>query len=361
MSQADELELVRQSRDAWLSIIDAITDFIFVIDDSFTLVKVNRALATFFGSHPKDFIGKKCYQIFDFDVKCHDCIRDGAIEKGLTLSHEKIIHNRTYRINVFPLYQQNKKPLTVHLMKDVTEIKNLRMQLYHSERLASIGRLTAGVAHEMNNPLSGIIAYTDMLIKKNADGTITKDIENIRNSAERCKKIIEILLKFSRQTVPSKSIELVHDVIDRVLELRAYWLKMYKIQIIREYKDVPAVFIDSQQIQEAIMNVIVNAEEAILNTGRGNGIIDIKTFFDKKSNLVTIEISDNGTGMPEDITSRVFEPFYSTKPPGTGIGIGLSLSHGIIVKHGGTIQIKSSEGKGTVCTISFPNVNKSVG
>lgn len=109
------------------------------------------------------------------------------------------------------------------------------------------------------------------------------------------------------------------------------------------------------------MNIIVNAEEAILNTKRGNGIINIKTFFDKKSNLITIEISDNGTGMPEDVASRVFEPFFSTKPPGTGIGIGLSLSHGIIVKHGGTIQIQSSEGEGTVCAISFPNINKSVG
>jgi PAS domain S-box-containing protein len=361
MNEADELKLVRQSRDEWLSIIDAITDFMFVIDDTCTILKVNRALASFFGSHPKDFIGKKCYQIFDFDKKCDDCIRDKAISKGLTLSHEKMIHNKTYRISVFPLYQQDKKPLTVHLMKDVTEIKNLRMQLYDSERLASVGRLTAGVAHEINNPLSGIIAYTDMLAKKNDDGRITKDIENIRSSAERCKNIIDILLKFSGQTVPSKSIELVHDVIDRVLELRAYWLRMHKIRIIREYKDVPAVFIDSQQIQEAIMNVIVNAEEAILNVGRGDGIIAVKTFFDKKNNLVTIKISDNGPGMTEDVALRVFEPFFSTKPPGTGIGIGLSLSRGFIIEHGGTIKISSTVGEGTVCAISFPNVNKSAG
>lgn len=200
-----------------------------------------------------------------------------------------------------------------------------------------------------------------MLAKKNHDGRLTKDIENIRSSTERCKKIIEILLKYSGETVLSKSIELVHDVIDRVLELRAHWLRMVNIKINREYTDVPAVFIDSQHIQEAIMNVIVNAEEAIVNAGKGHGVIAIKTFFDKKSSLVTIEISDNGTGMPEDVATRVFEPFFSTKPSGTGIGKGLSLSHGIIDEHGGTINVRSTLGEGTVCTIRFPNVNKSAG
>ncbi|MEW6417002.1 MAG: ATP-binding protein [Nitrospirota bacterium] len=234
------------------------------------------------------------------------------------------------------------------------ELINMKEQLYHSYKLASLGLLVSGVVHEINNPLTGIITYTELLMMKVMNEEIKRDLKKILNSAERCKKIIENLLTFSRERTPSKSLESINDLIDRTIDLRIYWLRKNNIEIVKEYGEIPTILVDSQQLQLTILNIILNAEQAIGLQNTDNGMITFKTSFDKENQKLIIKISDNGPGIPQDIISKIFDPFFTTKPAGTGTGLGLSISHGIIAEHGGNIGAESSEGKGATFFIELP-------
>jgi signal transduction histidine kinase len=249
---------------------------------------------------------------------------------------------------------EDDRPLTIHVMKNVTEVRRLKDQLYHTDKLASIGLLASGVAHEINNPLTGAIAYTELLSMKVTDEETKAELKKILNSAERCKRIVDNLMTFSRQRTPSQSIESVNDLIDRAIELQGYVLKSNNIEIVREYDPVSTVFVDSQQIQQVILNLLVNAAQAIVDSGRTNGRILFVTKFDKNAKRVVITVADNGPGIPRQIADKIFDPFFTTKPVGIGTGLGLSIAHGIITEHGGTIRFENVEGGGTAFTIELP-------
>jgi signal transduction histidine kinase len=178
-------------------------------------------------------------------------------------------------------------------------------------------------------------------------------LKKILESAERCKKVVENLLTFSRQKMPSKSLESINDLIDRTIDLRIYWLRKNNIEIVKEYGELPTLLVDSQQLQLAILNVLLNAEQA-LGSNIDNGMIRFSTRHDKENHKVIIKISDNGPGIPQDIISKIFDPFFTTKPVGTGTGLGLSISHGIIAEHEGNIRVESSEGRGATFFIELP-------
>ena len=349
-------KIISQSQKQWMSIFDAITDYIFVVGNDYKLVKVNRIFASSFDMHPKDLIGEKCYEMFGLDTPCANCIRDRVINSGSSNIEEKTLKNEEiYQISVFPLYdEENNSVLTVHLMKNITEMKRLKDRLYYSDKLASIGLLVSGVAHEINNPLTGIIAYTELLKMKVSDEGVGKDLKKILDSADRCKKIIENLLTFSRQRTPSKSLESINDIIDRALDLRSYWLKSSNIDIVREYSVVPTVVVDSQQIQQVLLNILLNAEQAISASNKREGRIVFHTEFDESNQKIMIRISDNGHGIPQEIIPKVFDPFFTTKPVGIGTGLGLSISHGIITEHGGSISVESSDDMGTTLVVELP-------
>lgn len=240
-------------------------------------------------------------------------------------------------------------------MKDATEMKRLKDQLYHSDKLASLGLLVSGVAHEINNPLTGILAYAELLYMRVNDEDVKKDLEKIMHGAERCKKIVENLLTFSRQRTPSRSLESINDIIDKAIDLRSYWLRTSNIEIIRDYgQDIPTLYIDSQQIQQVILNLILNAEHAIRESKKERGMIRFSTSFNRRDQRIIVSITDNGTGIPKEIIHRVFDPFFTTKPVGIGTGLGLSISHGIIMEHGGTISVQSEAGEGTTFVIELP-------
>jgi two-component system NtrC family sensor kinase len=241
------------------------------------------------------------------------------------------------------------------------ELVNMKEQLYHSYKLALLGLLVSGVAHEINNPLTGIITYTEILRMKVMNEEIKRDLKKILDSAERCKKIIENLLTFSRQRIPSKTLESINDLIDRTIDLRIYWLRKNNIEIVKEYGEVPTILVDSQQLQLAILNIILNAEQAIGLQNTDNGMVTFKTSFDNKNQKLIIKISDNGPGIPQDIISKIFDPFFTTKSTGNGTGLGLSISHGIIAEHGGNIGAESSEGKGATFFIELPRKPKNEG
>jgi len=341
-----------RSQKQWMSIIDAITDYIFVLDSGLTLVKVNHSFATAIGMHPREAVGRRIDEVFDKALPIQTFLND-VLKDGIPRIYEKKIDEEIYQISVFPLHENN-RPLTIHVMKNITEVRRLKDQLHHSDKLASIGLLVSGVAHEINNPLTGTIAYTELLAMKTTDTGVKAELKKILDSAERCKKIVDNLMTFSRQRTPSKSLESVNDIIDRAIDLRSYWLKANNIVIVKEYDPVSTVFVDAQQIQQVILNLLLNAEQAIVDAGQTRGRIRFITKYDKNASRMIITVVDNGPGIPPKVASKIFDPFFTTKPVGVGTGLGLSISHGIIVEHGGTIGFENIEGGGIAFRIELP-------
>ncbi len=343
---------ILRSQKQWMSIIDAITDYIFVLDSDRILVKVNNSFASAIGRHPRDIVGNRIESVFDLDVPSESSLK-AVRDDGTPRIYEKKIGDEIYQISIFPLQEAN-RPLTIHVMKNITEVRRLKDQLYHADKLASIGLLVSGVAHEINNPLTGTIAYTELLSMKVSDTGVRAELKKILDSAERCKKIVDNLLTFSRQSAPAKSLESINDIIDRAIDLRSYWLKSNNIRIVREYGTVPTLFVDSQQIQQVILNLLLNAEQALVDAGHRSASITFATKFDTVRRCVIIRVSDNGPGIPQKVATKIFDPFFTTKPVGIGTGLGLSISHGIVTEHGGRIWFENSEGGGAAFIIELP-------
>jgi PAS domain S-box-containing protein len=341
-----------RSQKQWMSIIDAITDYLFVVDSDRILLQVNRAFASAVGRHPRDIVGNGIADVFDLEDPGQVMVK-AVLDDGTPRTTEKKIGDEIYQISIFPLRVDDRR-LTIHVLKNISEVKRLKDQLYHADKLASLGLLVSGVAHEINNPLTGTIAYTELLMMKATDQGIRTELKKILDSAERCKKIVDNLLTFSRQRAPSKSLEYINDIIDRTIDLRSYWLKSNNIRIVREYDPVSTVFVDAQQIQQVALNLLLNAEHALVGSGRTDAVIRLVTRFDRASRRVIFQVIDNGPGIPQNVALKIFDPFFTTKPVGVGTGLGLSISHGIITEHGGTIRYEEAEGGGAAFTIELP-------
>ena len=349
---AESIPAISHSRTQWMSIIDAITDYIFVLDSTQTIVKANIAFARAIGMRPQDIVGRRIEEVFENAVPIRTSLKD-ILKDGMPLIREMKIGDKIFQISTFTLHEDS-GPLTISVMKDITEVRRLKDQLYHSEKLASIGLLVSGVAHEINNPLTGTIAYTELLSLKVTDEGVKAELKKILDSAERCKKIVENLMTFSRQRTTSKGLESINDLIDRAIDLRIYWLRSNGIEIEKEYDPVSTVFVDGQQILQVILNLLLNAEQAIVDSGQLQGRIRFTTKYDKNTQQVAITVIDNGPGIPNPIASKIFDPFFTTKSVGVGTGLGLSISHGIIIEHGGTIGFENIEGGGVAFTIGLP-------
>jgi PAS domain S-box-containing protein len=347
------IENIIESQKKWRAIIDAIMNYIFVIDEDGVIVRANKSFAQRFEKHPRDIVGQNFYDFcgsITFDLK--NMIKT-SIKSGMPVSEEIQISDRTYILSIFPAMMKDKKEY-ICTMQDVTEIKRLRDQLYHSDKLISLGLLVSGIAHEINNPLTGIIGYTELLDMKVKDSFIKNELKKIYAAAERCKKIVESLLCFARQQTPQKSLGNINSVIESVLDLRAYRLKTNCIEVVKDFDStIPFCYFDVQQMQQAIMNIIMNAEDALFDKTEEKKIV-ISTRYLKSQQNIVIEISDNGSGIEEKYLPKIFDPFFTTKPVNKGTGLGLSIAYSIITEHRGKISVKSEVDKGTTFVIELP-------
>lgn len=225
-------------------------------------------------------------------------------------------------------------------------------RIMESERLAMIGQLAAGVAHELNNPLQGIVAYSHLLLEKMpGEDPMRGSIEKIVTQADRSKEIIRGLLDFSRQTKPQKMLSNVNHILLECVSLVEKQALFHNIEIEKDFVgNLPLISIDPSQIQQVFMNIIINAAEAM----EGNGRLTLETSFDPVEKTVDVMFTDTGHGIREEDKQRLFDPFFSTKEVGHGTGLGLAISYGIIREHKGTITVESEIGKGTTFIISLP-------
>ena len=230
------------------------------------------------------------------------------------------------------------------------EMKRINSQLFRSEKLASLGKLAAGVAHEINNPLTGILTNSSLLLEDlPADDPRREDVEVMVHETIRCREIVKRLLDFARQTKPQKRLADINTLLENIILLVRNQTSFRNIVIEKHLsRDIPEVLVDPDQIQQVFVNIILNAAEAMTKGGE----LTIASAVSARGDNLVITIADTGPGIPEEVRERIFDPFYTTKEHGTGLG--LSISYGIVEQHGGIINVESSVGKGSLFTIQLP-------
>jgi len=243
----------------------------------------------------------------------------------------------------------------MHSFNEMTQkLAEAQSQIYHSDKLASIGRLAAGVAHEINNPLTGVLTFSSFLLKRVEENPEMKaDLETIVRETKRCREIVKSLLDFSRAVPTRKTKVHLNDIIQKALNIIDNQLQLKNIAVQLDLSDsLPEVSADAGQLQQVFVNLLVNAADAIEDT-RGRVFISSHATVHDGETFVQVSIKDSGCGISKEDLTKIFEPFYTTKEQ-RGTGLGLAVVWGIIDKHGGTITVKSKEGEGSVFTILLP-------
>ena len=255
------------------------------------------------------------------------------------------------------------KPANVGYIRDITKRKRaeerekqLQEELSLSSRLASVGELAAGVAHEVNNPLTGILGFSQRLLRKSTEETTRRDLERIYNEAQRAAKVVRNLLTFARRHEPKKEYSDINEILRKVLELRAYELRTSNIELVIEFApDLPPIMTDFHQMQEVFLNIILNAEQAMTESKVG-GKLTIKTR--EINGYIICSFTDDGPGIPAEHLDKLFAPFFTTRGGRSGTGLGLSVCHDIVTEHGGKIYAKSKPGKGATFTVELPSATE---
>jgi signal transduction histidine kinase len=219
-----------------------------------------------------------------------------------------------------------------------------------TEKLSALGRMAAGIAHEINNPLAGILLFSSRMRKKvTEEGPIQEGLDVIVRETQRCKGIIQDLLEFSRDKEPERTKASINDIIEKALNILENEFRLHHISVEKHLsKEMPDILLDVNLMQQVFVNLLINAIEAI----KENGGITVKSHMSPNQKNERIEISDTGCGVPQDNMAQIFDPFFSTKTNGTGLG--LAVSYGIVQKHQGDIQVSSQPGQGTCFTIEIP-------
>ena len=339
---------------------DLIQEDVMIIGANYRIQDINDSMLERLGLEFKDAISQYCYEITHHQkVPCsgenHPCPLVQAIEsrKPSQTTHIHLDKDKNeiyYSISCYPLFQKDKVIGAVEISRDITKDINMHKVMMQQEKLISIGRLSAGVAHEINNPLTTILT-TAMLLQEDIepDDPSYEDLGLIANETLRCRKIVTSLLDFARQNTPEKKGNNINDIVMESILLTKKQAAFDDVSVEYHFsEDMPPICVDKGQIQQAIINLILNALEATPSGGQ----ITVDTLFSLQAQQVEVSITDTGKGIAEDKMNKVFDPFFTTKETGTGLG--LAITHGIIEQHGGSIDMRSKQGYGTTFTIRLP-------
>ena len=248
------------------------------------------------------------------------------------------------------------------LYSDVTGERQIQSKLLQTEKMAAVGQLVSGIAHELNNPLTAIMGYAQLLLGHGLAPAQLSEAEKVYQQAERARRIVKNLLYFARENKPERTRVDLNEIVERTLALRSYELKVENILVdSRLDSNLPHTMADPYQLQQVVLNLLANAEQALLEE-RGQGHIRIRTSHSAQHAApragvrILLEISDDGPGIPPAIASRIFDPFFTTKPPGVGTGLGLSIVYGIVQQHGGEVTFENEPGAGVKFLVDLPVV-----
>jgi PAS domain S-box-containing protein len=248
------------------------------------------------------------------------------------------------------------------LMRDVSERKKLddeTRDLYHqllqAEKMAALGQTISGVAHELNNPLATILSWAERLTARDQlEDPVRRGLDTILSESERAARIVRNLLTFARKRQTTRAMVDINQVVRETLALRAYEQRVSNVIVFDALAaGLPQVFADGHQIQQVLLNLIINAEQAMLST-KGRGTIVVRTWHDAKHETILLEINDDGPGIPDDLQPKIFDPFFTTKEVGQGTGLGLTVAYAIVQEHGGRIRLESKSASGASFFIELP-------
>jgi two-component system NtrC family sensor kinase len=249
-------------------------------------------------------------------------------------------------------------PVMNALVADAGDSVIIHEKVLQSQKLASLGQLIASVAHDLNNPLTTVLGFAEMMLQEDhLPDSVKGDLETIHDAAEQARQIVRNILTFAHQHRGPKPLVAINDLIERTLSLRAYEFKVNNIEVVKDLaSDLPLTTADPYQLQQVFLNLIVNAEQAMTEAhGRGRLVIQTRTKHrGTPGDWIEIRIMDDGPGISADHLDSIFEPFFTTKPVGQGTGLGLSISRGIIADHGGTLSARTELGRGATFIIELP-------
>ena len=352
------------------AIIDGIRDQIMVIDNQYRIEEVNEALLNRLGKQKKEIIGQYCYKVLhDDDKPCnilnHLCPVQEVLKTGkpcevLHTHYEKQLSY--YRVIAYPILDKNGVVTRViEMARDITKWKKRGDQIYHTQKLIFLGKLTAGLAHELNNPLGVILGFSDLLLEKTDPGSKNHQIlKTIERQGLNCKRIVEDLLNFARRPeTDSYSVD-VNKSIDRVLSVVEDILLREQIVIVRDFaEEIPNARGDSGRLQQVFIHIITNAVLSMQEGGR----LTVCTRLDDSGHNVEIIFKSTGDEISKEYRDKIFGPFSSTIDDEAGIGIGLSASHDIVADYDGDISFKTvtdeedKDRKGSTFTVVLPAVS----
>ncbi len=350
---------VSRSKREWEETFKAVPDKLFLIDRTFNVLRYNKQESPTKGYCDME---RKCYQLLAI---CGDgrqfCPAVEAFKTGKSTTRE-ITHPYTkaiYNISAYPVYGDGGEPSAmVVYVQDVTIKRKMESQLFQSAKLAAIGEMAAGVAHELNSPLTAIIGDASLILRKTAGGDRHfKLLLDIKNCGRRSKRIIQNLLTFARQDSYIFEPVSLNEVVESSLYLVSYQIEKNKIAIVKRIEhNLPMIMGNKLQLEQVAVNFLLNARDAL--EGVNGGRIDVCTGViedpETMGPAVTINVSDNGVGIEQGLLSQIFNPFYTTKEKTRGTGLGLSVSLGIAQIHNGRIEVSSEPGVGSTFSLILP-------
>jgi len=356
---------IRAAAEEWRTTFDSITDLISINDRDFRLIRVNKAFADILKMKPAESIGKLCYEVVHGTKEpVPNCPHRKVIETKEPTTTEFFEPNLGIHLEVAASPMLNEKGevvASVHVARNITEQKKaeaerreLERKAQVANRLASVGEMASGIAHEINNPLTSVVGFSELLMEKDLPEDLRKEVGIIHDGSNRVANIVKGLLTFARQQKPERTYTDINEIIESTLTLKKYSLVTSNIGVSTSLDaELPWTMADRGQLQQVFVNIIVNAETE-MKQAHGRGKLIIKT--EQIDNTIRISFKDDGPGIAKENIGKVFDPFFTTREVGEGTGLGLSLSHGIITEHNGRIYAESETGRGAIFIIELPVV-----
>lgn len=359
------ISFIEELKRQWVETIDALIDPLMLVDSDYRIIRSNRAMAKVTNLDVTEVVGKTCYQIFaNRKSPCENCAMHKAINDKKAKNWDLSINKRYYEVTSQPLQNSRGEVTgTVQIYHDRTETKNLQDRVIQQEKLASIGLLSSGVAHEINNPLGGILMFAQVLLQElDKNSPHYNDVVEIEAATQRCKSIVSSLLDFAKhQGAVEGDRRSSVSVVQAMQAALSFGRVTFDrdIEILEQFPEEELVVLgDRNKLIQVFLNLIQNAAHSMVHGGTMT--LMAKTVVDPKDQCAYghFSVTDSGTGIPDEHKKRIFEPFFTTKEPGTGTGLGLSVCYGIIKDLGGNLDVESHINQGSTFTVKLPLVRQ---
>jgi two-component system NtrC family sensor kinase len=350
---------VLNGKKEWEETFRAVQDLLIFVDLDYRIIRFNDPVKLFFDLNEEQLYGRKTDEVIHYQDPIDCPLAESYRTKKTAFRQSRLDNDRICDIYTYPVFNEKKEMYGVIMyFKDVTQKLYTEAQLMHSGKLAAIGEMAAGVAHELNSPLTAIIGNSQILLRdSNPDDPTSKLLKDIHNCGIRSKNIIRNLLTFSRQDEYEFEQCSLNKAIEQVLSLISYQIERQCISLCLDLdSEIPMIAGNLQQIEQIVINFLLNARDALDECDHSQKEIILRTGIKEKEKekFVFMSVEDNGIGIGDKEITEIFRPFYTTKDKMNGTGLGLSVSLGIAKEHGGAIEVKSIKGEGSAFTLIIP-------